>query len=300
MNSIICVNGRYVTKEKAVVSVKDMGMLYGYGLFETVKVHKGKPLFWDKHLRRLKESCVAVNINLPFAAADISEMVLKTINENKVKDGSLRVTVTAGEDMKDKVSGGVTGSANIVVMVRHGIPYSEDQYERGFTACVAGVKRNESSVLVRLKTLNYLENFLAREKARSQGFDESIFLNTKGCVAEGSATNIFIISREKLLTPDINSGILPGIVRKVILELAADIGLPSEEKPITYEELLSADECFLTNSLMGVMPLVQVDKKLIGKGKPGPFSLKLMDLYKNIITQLSQHENQSYLRRKAR
>lgn len=284
MSSIICVNGELVPEEKAVLPAKDMGILYGYGLFETVKVYKGRPLFWGEHLRRLQKSCIAVNINLPFTAAQISEMVFKTITANKVREGALRVTVTAGENAENRVLGTSIGNANIVITVKHGTAYSEDQYKRGFAACVAGAKRNENSILVQLKTLNYLENFLAREKARSRGFNETIFLNSKGHVTEGSTSNIFIISRKKLLTPDVNSGILPGIVRKVVLELAGDIGLPSKEKPVTYEELLSADECFLTNSLMGVMPLVQIDKKPIGKGKPGYFTLKLMDLYKNITT----------------
>jgi branched-subunit amino acid aminotransferase/4-amino-4-deoxychorismate lyase len=162
-------------------------------------------------------------------------------------------------------------------------PYPEQTYDRGFSASISSVRRNSGSVLAGLKSINYLESLLARQKARSSGLDDAILLNDKGLLAEASASNVFIVSGGKLLTPGKESGILPGITRDIILKLATQSGIDTLEQDIELDELVHADEVFLTNSLIEVMPVTRLDMNPVGNGKPGPVTRKMMEAYRSLV-----------------
>lgn len=262
MAELICVNGEFFTPERARLSVFDRGFLFGYGLFETILVRGGRPVFLFEHLARLEAGCAALKIACPLPFADVRRLAEETARKNGLGEGALRLTVSAGADPPGEVPG------TLVISPRP-LPYGPQDYRRGFTAGWAAWRRNERSPLVTLKTLNYLENLLARREARQKKKDEAIFLNTAGGVAEGSASNIFVVKEGRVATPSVDQGLLPGIMRRAVLETCRLSGIPAQERPVTPEEVLRADECFLTNSLFVVMPLVELDGFPIGSGRPG-------------------------------
>lgn len=266
MHGTVCLNGRFVPREQAFVPAGDQGFLSGYGLFETVLIKAARPVFWPLHRRRMTAGCAELGLTPPVAESELDGLVQETIDRNRVAGGVLRLTFSAGP---------ADGAGTLLITTRP-LPYGPADYARGFRACFAAARRNEKSSLVRLKTLNYLENLLAREKARRRGMDEALFLNSAGCLAEGSASNLFLVKESCLITPDIDQGLLPGIMRRAVLELCRQqLGLPVEERPVHPAELASG-ECFLTNSLLGVMPLVAVEGESISRGRPGSWTGKIM------------------------
>lgn len=252
-------------RERARIAVEDRGFLYGYGLFETILIKEGRPVFWRLHLERLLAGCAVLGLALPVAGEEPGALVKETIRRNGVSTGVLRLTLSAGP----------AGGESTLLLGTRPLPYSAGDYRRGFRVCFADARRNENSPLVRLKSLNYLENLLARESARRRGMDEALFLNTSGCLAEGSASNLFLVRDGRLITPHEEQGLLPGVVRRVVLEISCGLGLKVEERAVHPEELAAAEECFLTSSLLGVMPLVEVAGRRIGSGRPGFWTEKL-------------------------
>ncbi len=280
---IICLNGDFLPAEKAFVSALDQGFLYGFGLFETIFVKGGRPVFLERHLERLFRSAHTLEIPCFFSAAGLARMIEETIRKNKVKNGSLRLTLSAGVGAQ-AMAGHFPGAqgeksaavqATLVIFARRGLPYTPDQYRRGLRAGFVSARKNERSPLVGLKTLNYLENLLAKKEARARGWDEALFLNTAGNLAEGSVSNIFLVREDRVITPALDQGLLPGITRQAVLEKCAALGIEAEERVVSPQEIWQARECFLTNALMGVMPLVEVDGRMIGDGRPGAVTQKL-------------------------
>ncbi|MFZ5643380.1 MAG: aminotransferase class IV [Bacillota bacterium] len=263
--SIICLNGKYLAAGEAAVSACDGAVLYGMGLFETIKLTGGKPARTDLHLSRLMNSARALGLKVPFSAEKINEMLYGTAEKNNIKAGALRLTLTAGGD---------AAAPSVIINVRQQV-YSKEKYARGIRAGFTKFRRNETSPLVRHKNLNYYENIIAKRQAASCGWDEALFLNQQGFIAEGSVSNIFIVGGGNVITPDVNSGLLPGITRRRIIDICFSMGISLEERPVRPEELFSSDECFVTNSLMGVMPLAAVDDRAIGSGLPGEITTAL-------------------------
>jgi len=276
MGDIVCLNGRFLPREEAAIPADDRGFLYGFGLFETVLVLAGRPVLWPRHYRRLAAGCRSLGLPAP---ADPEELIQSTVERNGGGDGALRVTWSAG------IPG---GEGNLVITAR---PLPHRDYGRGYRAGWAGARRNETSALVRHKTTCYLENLLAREKARHEGFDEVLFLNTAGRLAEASAGNVFLIRGRRLVTPDEEQGLLPGIVRGLVLELAPAAGLVPEERAVEPRELAAADEVFLTNSLLGVMPLVEVSGQAVGR--PGEKTAVLRRLVEQVFRAEAAKEGTS-------
>ncbi|WP_161486050.1 aminotransferase class IV [Desulfotomaculum copahuensis] len=254
-----------MSAEQAFIPAADRGFLFGYGLFETVLINNARPVFWPLHRRRLAGGCAELDLTLPVAENELDHLVQETIDRNGAATGALRLSLSAGP----------AGGAGTLLLTIRPLPYGPAEYRRGFKACFAAASRNEKSPLVRLKTLNYLENLLARSRARRRGMDEALFLNTAGGLAEGSASNLFLVKNGCLITPDIHQGLLPGITRRAVLELCRELGLPAAERPVHPAELAEAGECFLTNSLLGVMPLVAVEGRLINRGRPGSWTEKI-------------------------
>jgi branched-subunit amino acid aminotransferase/4-amino-4-deoxychorismate lyase len=249
-------------------------------LFETMRAYSGKVFLLEAHIGRLAQSARELGINVD--SGKLRAAVEATMHANQLRDARIRLTVSAGEG--ETAPDPATCRRPIVLVVsRPYVPYPQAIYDSGYRAIVSSFRRNSLSPLSRMKTANYLESLLARQEARKAGVDESICLNEKGHVAEASMSNIFMVSGENLSTPSLHSGILPGITRSVVLELAARLNIRAFERDITPGELFSADEAFVTNSLIEVMPLTVIDGNRVGSGVPGPLTCRLMAAYREMV-----------------
>lgn len=280
MSDIVYLNGSLMPRSQASISVLDYGFLYGFGLFETVRAYEGQVFRLDRHLSRLVRS--AEILGLPIGALDLEGAVMDTIQANKLSDARIRITISVGEGgMAPDPS--TCNKPTVLILAEHYQPYPERVYQKGFRAVVSSIRRNSQSPLSRLKSANYLESILARQEARAAGVDEALCLNEKGLLAEASMSNIFLVTDGILRTPGQETGILPGITRETILELASELGIDTLEHDIRLDELFHAQEAFVTNSLIEVMPLTEVDGKPIGSGRPGSLTRKLMVAYKKMV-----------------
>lgn len=277
-------NGNLLPAEKAGISIEDKGFLYGYGVFETMAVHKGYPLFLELHLERLKSSLEYFKFTAYPAAEELAGFTRQVIEKNKIKEGYVRLVITAGDGGQGL--GFPFGPSTVLINCGEGITYPSELYQKGLSAVILqNVRRNEFSPLVSYKTLNFLENVLGKQEALSRGTEEGLFLNTAGLLAEGTVSNIFLFTKGELVTPSKSAGVLPGIIRRVVLELAVSNNIPVRERNILPEGLFSAKECFLTNSLMGIMPLVVINGRSIGNGTPGTLTGRLIELYQRKIAK---------------
>jgi len=275
----IFLNGELVQRPAAQVTALDRGLLYGYGLFETMRSYGGRVFRLEEHYRRLCHGAARLAMDMPLSLSQLGEAVEAILKRNDLTDAHLRLTVTAGPPSD---AAGGAGDATVVLFARPLIDYPPDLYRRGMAAVVSDVRRNETSPLSRIKSLNYLDNLLAREDARRHGADEAILLNTRGFVAEGSASNLFLVQQGRLLTPGVESGALPGIARWAVLELASAVGLEAVESEVELSVFEDASEAFLTNSVMGVMSLTSLDGRPVGSGRPGTVAGRLHRLYGEI------------------
>ena len=275
----VWINGKIVSGKDAKVSVFDRGFLYGDGVFETMRSYDGIIFKADEHLDRLYNSLRIIKIKIPYSKLLLERHIYKTLEVNKLNNAYIRVTVTRGT--------GAVGLAKIdhmkpavIIIVKNFAPYPTKMYRNGLKVKIVKIRQNENSPISKIKSISFLNYILARFEAKKSGFDDAIMLNSKGMVCESTVSNIFLLKGRQLITPSLESGILPGITRKTILGLASKVGLTAKEKQITAKELYSADEIFLTNSLMEVMPVVNVDNRRIGTGRPGIFTKKLHLAYK--------------------
>jgi len=285
MSEIVYLNGSLIPRSQASISALDYGFLYGFGLFETMRAYGGQVFRLDSHLNRLAHS--AKLLGLPIGTLDLKSAVIDTIRANKLSDARIRITVSIGEGgmVPDP---GTCNKPTVLILAGHYQPYPEEVYEKGFSAVVSSIRRNSQSLLSRLKSANYLESILARQEARAAGVDEAICLNEKGFVAEASMSNIFLVTDGMLRTPGQGSGILPGITREAVLELALESGIDTVEHDIRLDELFHAQEAFLTNSLIEVMPLTELDGEPIGSGGPGSITKRLMVAYQKMVRMSGQ------------
>jgi branched-chain amino acid aminotransferase len=284
MEEILYLNGNLIPSSEAKLSPFDHGFLYGYGLFETMRSYGGSVFRLDRHLARLHNAAETLGIASKIAAFDLERDFYAVLEANNLTEARIRLTVSAGE-------GDVTPNPDtcsditVFIVARKLVPIPTKTYERGYTAVLSSWHRNSQSPISRLKSICYLENVLARREARAAGADEALILNETGFVAEGSTSNVFLVSGETLVTPSTESGALPGITRETILELAQSIGVMPVVRQIELEELLRSDEAFLTNSIIEIMPLTRLADKPIGSGKPGPLTQRLMSAYKKLIAK---------------
>jgi branched-chain amino acid aminotransferase group I len=280
MSEIVYLNGSLVPRSQARISPLDYGFLYGFGLFETMRAYEGRVFRLDRHLNRLVHS--AEVLGLPVGMTDLKSAVMATIQANQLGDARVRITISIGE-------GGMVPDPStcdkptVLILAGHYQPFPQQVYEKGFRAIVSSIRRNSQSPLSKLKSANYLESILARQEARAAGVDEALCLNEKGLLAEASMSNIFLVTNSILRTPGQDSGILPGITREAILELAPSLTISTLENDIRLDELFQAQEAFLTNSLIEVMPLTEIDGKPIGSGRPGPLTKRLAIAYKKLV-----------------
>ncbi len=280
MEEMAYLNGSVVPLRQAKVPATDYGFLYGYGLFETLRAYQGRVFRLERHLERLAQS--ADLLGIPINKDELAKAVSSVIRANRLADARIRITVSIGEGGLAPDPASCT-SPTVLVTAAEYKPYPEEIYERGFRALISPLRRNSRSPLAQLKSTSYLESMLARQQARQAGADEAICLNERGLLAEASMSNVFLVIQGILKTPGLDSGILPGITREAVLELAGKLGIGVIKGETELEELWRADEAFLTGSLIEVMPLAEVDSRPVGDGKPGIFTRRLMGEYRRLV-----------------
>ena len=287
MEEIVYLNGSLIPRSQALISVFDYGFLYGYGLFETMRAYHGTIFLLERHLKRLLDSAAVIGLGSKLNDIDLGKACTDTLVANGLQDARLRLTVSRGE--VDSFPGSSTSATpTVLVTAKSYSPLSEEIYNRGFRAGVSFLRRYSQSSLSRLKSANYLLSVLAKMEAEAAGLDESLLLNEHGFITEGSISNVFFVSHTGLVTPPLESGILPGITREIVMELAHPLGINITEAKVRLEDLGQFDEAFLTNSVMELMPLVEVKDQAgkaitIGSGRPGKLTKKLMAAYKKMV-----------------
>ncbi|MEK6714635.1 MAG: aminotransferase class IV [Candidatus Omnitrophota bacterium] len=254
----VFLDGKWLTLDKARAPIDEPGFLYAQGVFETMRADNEKIFRLEAHLERLTNSSKLVKISLGYSKAQLKDIIERTVSLNNYSCLCLRLTVWQG-----------LNKAHISVISRKYRPYPQKKYISGFKAIFSSITQNETNFLANIKASARLHFLLAEEEAKSRGMDEAILLNTKGDIAEGARSNIFLVKDGALHTPDKESGPLLGITRNAVLDIAKDLKIKTYERKIKPSELFSADEAFLTNSLIGIMPLPDVEKKKIGSGKIG-------------------------------
>lgn len=275
MSLKIYIAGKYYDKEDAKVSVYDHGLLYGDGVFEGMRSYGGKVFRLTEHLDRLWDSAKAIWLEIPTTKAELAQAVNETLKLNGIVDGYIRLLVTRGAGTLG-LDPNRTSHPQIIIIADYIALYPAEFYEKGLEIVTASTIRNHPAALSpRIKSLNYLNNILAKIEGLKAGCVEALMLNQKGEIAECTGDNIFLVKRGEVLTPPIDAGILEGITRNAVIELARASGRTVREIPLTRHDVYVADECFLTGSAAEVIPVVKVDNRTIGAGLPGPVTKEL-------------------------
>ncbi|MEQ8848565.1 branched-chain-amino-acid transaminase [Botrimarina sp.] len=281
----VWINGELVPSERATVSVFDHGLLYGDGVFEGMRIYSGKVFRLAEHLERLYESARAICLRVPIELAEMTAAVEKTVAANDLTDGYIRLIVTRGPGTLGLGPDRCRDPQVIIIAATIQL-YPEEHYEKGLEIITSSVIRNHPAALSpRIKSLNYLNNIMAKIEGAQAGCVEALMLNHKGEVAECTGDNIFLVKHGELYTPPLDAGILAGVTRAVVLELAAELEIPAHEKALTKHDVYIADECFLTGSAAEVVPVVKVDSRPIGDGKPGQMTARLRDAFQKHVRQ---------------
>ncbi len=278
---IIYLDGRYVPEEEAKVSVFDHGLLYGDGVFEGIRAYNGKVFRLEAHLERLYDSAKTLDLAVPISREEMTEVIKETLRKNNLKDAYIRPIVTRGKGDLGLDPRKCPKPTVIVIAVSWGAMYG-DLYEKGLSAVTVSVRRTPAeSMPPNVKSLNYLNNILAKIEANYKGGDEAIFFDTNGYVSEGSGDNIFVVKNGEIVTPPTLNN-LRGITRLVALEIARSLGITVREQNLGYYDLYSADEVFVTGTAAEVAPIRVIDGRIIGTGKPGPVTRQLMAGFKRV------------------
>lgn len=274
----IYLNGKFVKKEDAKVSVFDHGLLYGDGCFEGIRSY-GKVVFRLKdHIDRLYETAHTMMINIPLTRKQMMDAVVETLKANKLSDAYIRLVVTRGEGDLGLDPRKCYGKPSIIIIADKISLYPAELYQKGMDIItVPTVKNHNEAINPMLKSLNYLNNILAKIEAVNSGYSEAIMMDSQGYVCECTGDNIFIIKNGVLSTP--RQGRLKGITREAVLDIAKAMKVPTEETLITRHEVFIADECFLTGTGAEIIPVIKVDGRVIGTGKPGPLTKKILDSF---------------------
>lgn len=278
INWYASIDGHLVPENKAQVSILDRGYLYGDGIFDTLASYRGRIFKFEDHMERLEKNSRALGINPPLSRPQLQALILKTLKKNRLgnKDAYIRVSLSRGKaGLGPAPLKGVPPGLTIITRPLRVYPVSF--YKKGVEILTVPTRRLSPRALDgKIKSLNYLNSILAREGAHGKGLFEAVLLSEDGYVTEGTASNIFITScHGKLITPPSFLGVLEGITRKAVLEIARSLGIATEIVPFTTYDLYTAEECFLTGSIINIMPVRMVDKRIIGTGRPGPMALAL-------------------------
>ncbi len=280
---LVYLNGAFVPKEDAKISVFDHGFLYGDGIYETMRAYGGGFFLLPEHLKRLQRSADAVSLRLPLPLEKIAETLYEALRVNKLQDAYVRLHISRGPG-EIGLDPALCPEPTMVITAKLFKDYPVEYYERGVSLAIVATRRNHPLALdPAIKATNFLNNILAKIESIRAGAYEGIMLNWEGLVAEGTICNIFHVKSGVLHTPHLKTGILDGVTRALVLDLAQKAGLSISETAVRPQDLLDADECFITNSTMEIMPVTQIDKKLIGSGKPGRITTLLHQGYKKEV-----------------
>jgi len=275
----IYIDGKYYDERTAKISVFDHGLLYGDGVFEGIRAYHGRVFKLKEHVDRLFYSSKAILLNIPMSPVEISRAVVETCRKNKIRDGYMRLVVTRGPGTLGLNPNRCKKPCVIIIAGKIQV-YPPALYQRGMEIVTVATTRNLHSALnPAIKSLNYLNNILAKIEANNAGCEEAVMLNAEGFVSECTADNIFIVKGDSVLTPPLSAGALYGITRATVMEIAEESGYRVTEPNLTRYDLFNADECFLTGTGAEMMPIVKIDGRVIGMGKPGPVTQKLIAQY---------------------
>jgi branched-chain amino acid aminotransferase len=278
---IIYIDGQYLPDEKARISVFDHGFLYGDGVFEGIRAYNGRIFRLQEHLDRLYDSAKTIDLAVPITKEEMTEVIRETLRKNKLKDGYIRPIVTRGVGDLGLDPRKCPKPTIIVIAKEWGAMYG-GLYENGLKAITVAIRRNPAEALPpNVKSLNYLNNIFAKIEANYKGGDEAIFFDTNGYVSEGSGDNLYVVKNGEILTPPTLNN-LRGITRMVLLEIAASLGITVKEQNLGFYDLYSADEVICTGTAAEVAPIVWIDGRTIGSGKPGPIAKQLMSAFKAV------------------
>jgi branched-chain amino acid aminotransferase len=281
----IYINGTFFDKENARVSVFDHGLLYGDGVFEGLRSYGGKIFRLQEHLERLWESAEAIYLKIPMTLEAMAAAVNESLQANEIEDGYVRLVVTRGVGTLG-LDPDQTSDPQVIIIADRVALYPDEFYTDGLKIVTVSTVRNHPAALSPgIKSLNYLNNILAKMEGKQAGCIEALMLNHKGEVAECTGDNIFLVRQGELFTPPREAGILDGITRQAVCELASESGIPVHQIPLTCDDVSVADECFLTGTAAEVIPVIEVDSRPIGDGKPGPVTRDLIERFYALTRQ---------------
>ncbi|AHA10277.1 branched-chain amino acid aminotransferase [Bacillus toyonensis] len=284
-NQYIYMNGEFVEKEKAVVSVYDHGFLYGDGVFEGIRSYGGNVFCLKEHVKRLYESAKSILLTIPMPVEEMEEAVLQTLQKNEYADAYIRLIVSRGKgdlglDPRTCVK------PSVIIIAEQLKLFPQEFYDNGLSVVSVASRRNTPDALdPRIKSMNYLNNVLVKIEAAQAGVLEALMLNQQGYVCEGSGDNVFIVKDGKVLTPPSYLGALEGITRNSVIELCERLNISYEERPFTRHDVYVADEVFLTGTAAELIPVVKVDSREIGDGKPGSVTKRLTEEFKKLTRE---------------
>jgi branched-chain amino acid aminotransferase len=282
MNLKIYIDGNFYDQSEAKISVFDHGLLYGDGVFEGIRFYDDRVFRFEEHIDRLWDSAKAIALELPVSKPELTAATLETIRQNDLHNGYVRLIVTRGVGSLG-LSPDSCRRPSIIIIAATIALYPEELYHKGLTMITCATRRTSPAALNgRVKSLNYLNNIMAKLEAQHAGAGEGVMLNEQGYVAECTGDNIFVVKNGQITTPTPNSGMLNGITRGVVFELAAKMNITIREQNLSQYDIYTADECFLTGTAAEVIPAVQLDKRLIGNGLPGPITLNLVERFREL------------------
>jgi branched-chain amino acid aminotransferase len=281
----IYIDGKFYSEANAKISVFDHGLLYGDGIFEGIRFYNGRVFRLEEHLLRLWDSARSICLEIPMTMPDMTEAVLETIRQNHLRDGYIRLLVTRGIGNLG-LNPTQCKSPSVIIIAATIALYHEEFYRKGLTIVTCATRRSSPAALnPAVKSLNYLNNVMARIEANLAGADEALMLNDAGNVAECTADNVFIVKHGQIFTPPVAAGALRGITRSVVFGIAAELGVKVRETDITRHDVFVADECFLTGTAAEIVPVVKADGRSIGNGKPGPITARIIARFRQVTRE---------------
>ena len=298
----VYLNDQFLPGDQARISVFDHGFLYGDGVYETLRAYQGQIFMVTKHIARLYRSATLIGLTIPLKESVWPNLLDRTLRKNELgpqaqsdtlspQDAYIRITISRGKG-DIGLDPSLCSAPTILIIAKPLSPYPEELFDRGIQLALVSVRRNSVAALPpQIKSLNFLNNILAKHEASQLGAFDSLMLNTEGYVAECSTSNIFFVRDGRLYTPSVECGILEGITRDIVLLLCAEEAIPTEEGTYLPQFLLTADECFVTNTSMEIMPVTRVDQTTIGNGLPGPLTGRLRSLFKQSLPRLLSPES---------
>ena len=280
---VLYINGELRPLYTPHISALDRGFTLGDGVFETMRLVGGRVFQLGRHLERLRRSAAVIELPVPMDDRLLEHAIARTVEANGLQEGVVRVTLTRGATEQRGLLPPATCIPTLAIWAMPFAGYPPEKYHHGAMACISRIRRNETSPSSTIKSCSCLDNVLARKEAAARRVDEALMLNIAGHLAGGASSNVYLVMGRTVLTPPSSSGALPGITRAVIRDLVPKLGLLWQERALAVEDLAQADEAFLTNALMGIMPLVSVDGRPIGRELPGPVTSDLSGAYQDLL-----------------